>query len=412
MTSRQPGAEDPKWLSIVGIGEDGWEGLSHQAKQAVLSAEIVYGGSRHLAFVPETNAIRLCWPSPMRPAIRQILTEHRRQRKVAVLASGDPMLFGVGASLTRHVDPAEFQIFPHLSALSLACARLGWPIAEVSLISLVNRPLEQIYRYLSPGERLILYSENGATPAKVARLLHECGYGPSTMSVLENLGGAEEHRRDFRAASWESTPCSDLNVIAVLCMPDGGAAMLSTVPGLPDESFETDGQLTKREVRAVTLARLSPLPRQILWDIGAGAGSIGIEWMRSHVSCSAIAFEDKPERAARIRENAMRLGVPGLQVIEGSAPSTFGDLTSPDAIFIGGGLRDKAMFDACWAKLPSGGRLVANAITVASEALLASLQDTYGGELVRISIERAAPVGTVLGWRPLMPVTQWAVVKP
>jgi precorrin-6Y C5,15-methyltransferase (decarboxylating) len=412
MTAHQAGVEDPKWLSIVGIGEDGWEGLSHEAQEAILSAQIIYGGSRHLALVPEVKATRLCWPSPMGLALRQILTEHRRWRKVAVLASGDPMLFGVGASLTPHVEPAEFQVYPQVSALSLACARLGWPVAEVSLISVVNRSIEQIYRHLAPGQRLIIYSENGATPEKVARLLDECGYGPSTMSVLQNLGGSKEHRWDFRAASWESTPCSDLNVIAVLCMPGDGAATLSTVPGLPDATFETDGQLTKREVRAVTLARLSPLPRQILWDVGAGSGSISIEWMRSHVSCSAIAFEDEPERAARIRENAMRLGVPGLQVIQGPAPSTFGDLTSPDAIFIGGGLQDNAMFDACWARLRSGGRLVVNAVTVASQARLASLEDTYGGELVRISIERAAPVGRVLGWRPLMPVTQWAVVKP
>jgi precorrin-6Y C5,15-methyltransferase (decarboxylating) len=412
MTAHQAGVEDPKWLSIVGIGEDGWEGLSHEAQEAVLSAQIIYGGSRHLAFVPEMNATRLCWPSPMGPALGQILTEHRRRLKVAVLASGDPMLLGVGASLTPHVDPEEYQVYPHLSALSLACARLGWPVAEVSLISVVNRPIEQIVRHLAPGQRLIIYSENGATPEKVARLLDQSGFGPSTMSVLENLGGPHEHRRDLRAASWEAAPTSDLNVIAVLCMPDGGAAALSTVPGLPDDSFETDGQLTKREVRAVTLARLSPLPRQILWDVGAGSGSISIEWMRSHVSCSAIAFEQEPKRAARIRENAMRLGVPGLKVIEGSAPSTFRDLTSPDAIFIGGGLQDEAMFDACWAKLRSGGRLVVNAVTVASQARLASLEDTNGGELVRISIERAQPVGRVLGWRPLMPVIQWAVVKP
>jgi precorrin-6B C5,15-methyltransferase / cobalt-precorrin-6B C5,C15-methyltransferase len=412
VTSRQIGAENPRWLSIVGIGEDGWEGLSREAKDALFTAEIVYGGSRHLAFMPDLHATRHCWPSPMAPAVQKILTEHRRQSKVAVLASGDPMLFGVGASLTRHLDPAEFDVIPHVSALSLACARLGWAIAEVNLISLVNRPVEQIYRYLSPGEKLMIYSENGATPATVAALLQECGYGPSTMSVLENLGGPEERRWDTRACSWKSTECSGLNVIAVLCAPDNVAVTLSTVPGLPDVSFETDGQLTKREVRAVTLARLSPLHRQILWDVGAGTGSISIEWMRAHVSCSAIAFEEKPERAARIRENAKRLGVPGLLVIEGSAPFTFGDLTSPDAIFIGGGLGDETMFDACWARLRRGGRLVANAVTVASEAVLASLQNVYGGELVRISIERAAPVGSALGWRPLMPVTQWAVVKP
>jgi precorrin-6Y C5,15-methyltransferase (decarboxylating) len=348
----------------------------------------------------------------MAPAIQQILTAHRRQNRVAVLASGDPMLYGVGVALTQHLDSSEFRVIPQISALSLACARLGWAIAEVTLVSLVHRAIEQLHRHVSPGQQLILYSEDGTTPASIARLLTECGFGSSSMSVFENLGGPAERRVDAFAASWGTIQCSDLNVIAVLCLADAGTATLSTAPGLPDSAFETDGQLTKREVRAATLARLAPLPRQTLWDVGAGSGSIAIEWMRTHTSCSAIAFEERPARAERIRENARRLGVPGLQVMEGSAPSSFGDLKAPDAIFIGGGLSHEAMFGACWASLRSGGRLVANAVTIATESILFSLNKVYGGELVRISIERAVPIGSTLGWRPLMPVTQWSVVKP
>lgn len=329
-----------------------------------------------------------------------------------MLASGDPLLYGVGVTLTRHLDSAEFRVIPQVSALSLACARLGWAIAEVTLISLVHRPIEQIHRHVSAGQQLILYSEDGTTPAAIARLLTERGFGSSTMSVFENLGGPAERRVDARAASLEAARCGDLNLIAVICVADAGAVAFSTAAGLPDSAFETDGQLTKREVRAATLARLAPLPRQLLWDVGAGSGSIAIEWMRSHISCSAIAFEERPDRAERIRENARRLGVPGLQVMEGAAPSIFGDLKPPDAMFIGGGLSDEAMFSACWARLPSSGRLVANAVTIATESVLLSLHKVYGGELVRISIERAEPIGGTLGWRPLRPVTQWSVVKP
>ncbi|WP_433964112.1 precorrin-6y C5,15-methyltransferase (decarboxylating) subunit CbiE [Tunturiibacter gelidiferens] len=400
-----------RWLSIVGIGEDGWGGLSPAAKQAVESAEVLYGGVRHLAHVPSVRAMQVAWPSPMAPAVHEILTHHRRWSKVAVLASGDPMLFGVGVTLTRELDPAEFLVIPHVSAFSLACARLGWPISETVLVSLVNRPIEQIYRYLHPGQRLVLFSEDGTTPSAVAQLLTDSGYGSSKFTVFEYLGGSAEKRRDDRAEAWSVEQCHDLNLIAVVCVADPETRALSIVPGLSDDFYVTDGQLTKREVRAVTLAHLAPLPGQQLWDVGAGTGTIGIEWMRSHPSCSCISFEEREDRAARILTNAKRLGVPGLKVIQGSAPETFGDLQSPDAIFIGGGISGDGLFQACWDKLSKGGRIVANAVTIESETAVAAQQRLYGGELVRILVARAEPVGGVLGWRHMMPITQWSVVK-
>ncbi|WP_213807317.1 precorrin-6y C5,15-methyltransferase (decarboxylating) subunit CbiE [Granulicella sp. dw_53] len=406
------GARGGRWLSVVGIGEDGWEGLSADARLAVESAELLFGGTRHLAYVPACRGTKIPWPSPMAPAIQEILTQHRGQRSVAVLASGDPMLYGVGVTLTRHLDSKEFHVIPQVSALSLACARLGWPVAEVCLISLVNRPIEQLYRFVSPGQRLILYSEDGSTPAAIAQALTQCGYSSSSMSVLEDLGGASERRSDGFAASWSNPRCSNLNLVAVTCLADAGAETLSLVPGLPDDAFETDGQLTKREVRAATLARLAPLPGERLWDVGAGTGTIGIEWMRVHPSCSCVAFEERAERADRILRNAKRLGVASLQVRLGSAPSTFEGLDRPNAIFIGGGLGNDGMFQACWDRLCGGGRLVANAVTVESEATLASLHKIYGGELVRILVARADSIGDSFGWRHLMPITQWTVRKP
>jgi precorrin-6Y C5,15-methyltransferase (decarboxylating) len=321
------------------------------------------------------------------------------------------MLFGVGVTLTRELEPGEFLVIPHVSAFSLACARLGWPISETVLVSLVNRPIEQLHRYLHPGQRLVLYSEDGSTPATVARVLTDGGYGSSQMAVFEYLGGAEEKRLDQLAKGWLVERCGALNLIAIVCAPDTGTRPLPIVPGLPEDSFVTDGQLTKREVRAATLARLGPLPGELLWDIGAGSGTIGIEWMRSHPSCSCIAFEKSEERVVRILTNAKRLGVPSLKVITGSVPETLDGLRAPDAIFIGGGIGVDGLFQACWNKLADGGRLVANAVTIESEAILATWHKLYGGELVRILVARAEPIGGALGWRHLMPVTQWSGVK-
>jgi precorrin-6B C5,15-methyltransferase / cobalt-precorrin-6B C5,C15-methyltransferase len=402
------------WLSIVGIGEDGWDGLNVEAKRAVESAELVYGGARHLALVPTAgfSATRISWPSPMTPALHQILTNYRGKKRVTVLASGDPMLHGVGVPLTRNLVATEFRVIPQVSAFSLACARLGWPMAETTLITLVNRPVEQLLRHLYPDQRLVIFSEDGSTPATVARLLTESGYGSSKIEVFENLGGSSERNLKELAACWPNKRCGKLNLMAVLCAPDTTARMLSLAPGLPDDTFETDGQLTKREIRAVTLARLAPLPNQILWDVGAGTGSIGIEWMRVHPSCSCVAFEAREDRAVRIQENAARLCVPNLKVIQGLAPATFASLPPPEAIFIGGGVSNDDLFNACWTKLSSGGRLVANAVTLQSEASLVARHTRYGGDLTRLTVSRADLIGSQYGWRPMMPITQWAVTKP
>jgi len=399
------------WLSIVGIGEDGWSGLSKVAQQAVESADIIFGGARHLAFLPNSSAVRVAWQSQISQSIDELLIQYRGRSLVSVLASGDPMLYGVGALLTRRLDPSEYQVIPQVSAYSLACARLGWPIAETSLISLVNSPVETIMRYLFQGQRLVIYSKDGSTPESVTHLLVEHGYSHSQITVLERMGGPSERRQDGVASTWRSNDCADLNVIAVICLADPGVYPLSTVPGLPDDAFETDGQLTKREVRAATLARLAPLPGQTLWDVGAGTGTVGIEWMRFHSSCRCIAFEERPDRAERITANATRLGVPALQVVLGSAPSTFESAPLPDAIFVGGSVGTPGLLETCWDRLPSGGRLVANAVTVAGETALASWQATWGGELVRIAVSRAVPIGGVLGWKPLSPITQLAAIK-
>ena len=409
-----PAGSTSPWLSIIGIGEDGWDGLNPDAKRLAEQAELLYGGSRHLAHVPShvAGARRIPWPSPMAPAIDEILTQHRSRSRVTVLASGDPMLYGVGVTLTRDLPPDEFHVIPQVSAFSLACARLGWPLAETTLVSLVNRPVEQLFRHIAPGQRLVFYSEDGTTPARVARLLTQSGYGASEFHVLEHLGGPLENQRSSVASAWSVDCAGSLNVIAVLCVADADARTLSLVPGLPDDAFETDGQMTKREVRAATLARLAPLPGQTLWDVGAGTGTIGIEWMRAHPSCSCVSFEVREDRAARIRNNANRLGVPALRVIHGAAPDAFGDLPSPHAIFIGGGIGADGLVEECWKRLLAGGRLVTNAVTIASEASLAAWHELYAGDLLRIQVARAEQIGGTCAWRQMMPITQWAVIKP
>ena len=402
------------WLWIVGIGEDGYDGLNAQAKHSIASAQMIYGGARHLNLLPSgaSRATRIAWPSPMAPAVEEILTKHRGEKQLTVLASGDPMLYGVGGSLTRDLVPMEFRVIPQVSALSLACARLGWPIVETILISLVNRPIQQMVRYLYAGQRIIIFSEDGGTPATVAQFLTKCGYGPSSFHVFENLGGATERAETGLAANWPAKQCAQLNLVAVQCKADMTATPMSLAPGLPEDAFDTDGQLTKREVRSVTLASLAPLHNQTLWDVGAGSGSIGIEWMRHDPSCSCIAFEVREERVVRIQKNAARLGVPTLKVVHGTAPAAFAGERPPDAIFLGGDVSNDDVFDACWNTLPSGGRLVANAVTLESEASLAARHRLHGGELTRMMVARADLIGGSHVWRPMMPITQWTVIKP
>lgn len=402
------------WLSIIGIGEDGWDGLNPKAKHLIGSAELLYGGVRHLSYVPAEIAgpKHIPWPSPMAVAIAEILTQHRGKRRVAVLGSGDPMLYGVGVTLTRDLPVAEFRVIPNVSAFSLACARMGWPLVETTLVSLVSRPIEQLLLHLAPGRRLVLYSEDGTIPARIASLLTKHGYKASILHVLERLGGPSEEQISKTASAWSIESVDALNVIALICVADAETRPLSRVPGLPDDAFETDGQLTKREVRAATLASLAPLPGQTLWDVGAGTGTVGIEWMRVHHSCSCIAFEAREERALRIGQNGRNLGVPSLKVVHGVAPALFEGLPSPHAIFIGGGIDVEGLFEACWKHLLPGGRLVANAVTVASEANLAAWHRLHGGDLTRMQVARAEPIGGAYAWRQMMPITQWTVIKP
>ncbi|CAA7615407.1 Precorrin-6Y C(5,15)-methyltransferase (decarboxylating) [Magnetospirillum sp. LM-5] len=399
------------WLNVVGIGEDGLSGLGQWARIAVEDCDILFGAQRHLAMVPErAGQERIAWPSPFAAAFDLVLA--RRGQSVCILASGDPMMYGIGASLARRLDLAEMRVWPHPSAFSLAAARLGWPLQDCTLLTVHGRPLELVVPHLAPAARLLILAEDGTSPAKLAALLCQHGFGASRISVLERLDGPAERRLDGQALGWPAERCADLNVMAVECQADRSGAALPILAGLPDEAFAHDGQLTKRDIRAVTLARLAPLAGQLLWDVGAGCGSVAVEWMRSHPRCRAIAIEAKPHRLALIEENRLKLGVPGLTVLAGKAPIALAGLEAPDAVFIGGGLTVKGLVEACWSALKPGGRLVANAVTLQGEAVLAELYGRLGGEMTRISVAHAAALGGFDGWRTAMPVTMLAVVKP
>jgi precorrin-6Y C5,15-methyltransferase (decarboxylating) len=397
------------WLSIIGIGEDGLVGLSPAARRLVDRAEVLVGGSRHLALVGATQAEQLTWKSPLEASLQDISA--RRGRQVVVLASGDPMWFGIGATLGALFAPEEMTILPQVGAFALAAARLGWPLADVAAISIHGRPLDLLALHLAPGMRILALAENRQTPQAVAAYLTERGWGPSRLVVLEHLGGAAERRIDGTAENWAHPPGADLNTIAILCAPGPNVVAWPRTAGLPDHAFVHDGQLTKREVRATTLAALAPLPGQLLWDVGAGCGSIGIEWMRAASGARAIAIERDAARRDYIARNAAALGVPTLRIVAGEAPAAVVDLPAPDAIFVGGGLSTPRLMDTCRPVLKPGGRLVANAVTVEGEAALFALHSTYGGQLSRIAVSRAEPVGGFQGWRALMPVTQWVWVN-
>jgi precorrin-6Y C5,15-methyltransferase (decarboxylating) len=398
-------------VTVVGVGADGWDGLSPVARRAVEDAEVLRGSARQLALVPAAVAAeRVPWPSPMAPAVRELPVAHPG-RRVVVLASGDPMLSGIGSTLVREFGAAAVHVVPHPSSVTLACARLGWSVESVQVVSVVGRPVELVLPHATPGRRLLVLGSGTSTPAAVAELLRATGSGVSRLTALAQLGGAGERRFTGTAAGWPYPETDPLVVTAVEVVADPGTVPLPTVPGLPDEAYDNDGQLTKRDVRAVALARLAPLPGQLLWDVGAGAGSIGIEWMRVHPSCRAIAVESSPERASRLAGNARRLGVPDLRVVEGQAPDALLGLPRPDAVFVGGGATAPLLLDAVWEALPPGGRLVVNAVTLESEALLAGWHGRCGGSLTRLSVAHARPVGGFTGWQTAMPVTIWSVTR-
>ena len=397
------------WLTVVGIGEDGFKGLGKNARHALLRASKIFGGQRHLNLLPPCiRGERQSWPSPFSLAP---LLSHRGE-PVCVLASGDPMFYGVGASLARQLPAAEMLTLPAPSSCSLAAARMGWPLQDVVTLSVVARPVAALNAHLSSGVRLLVLSNDGRSPAAIAALLCERGFGPSHLTVLEHLGGEVERRVDGIASDWDDAPIADLNLIAIECIAEPSTLRLSRLAGLPDSAFKHDGQLTKRDVRAITLARLAPVPGELLWDVGAGSGSIGIEWMRAHPSCRALAIEADGGRQALIEHNRDTLGVPGLQLVRGSAPQALVGLERPDAIFIGGGVTREGVLDTCWAALKPGGRLIANAVTLQSEMTLMAWRERHGGELTRIHIAQAQPLGDFDTWRQALPITLLDVTKP
>ena len=413
MTSEWATCPATRWLSIVGIGEDGADGLSPVAQKLIAAAELVVGGKRHLALADGLIRGRtLAWPSPIGGAMPEI--EKHRGRPVVVLASGDPFHYGVGDLLLRSIPAAETLCLPQSSAFSLAASRLGWSLQDVALVSLHGRAFEGIVRHLQPGARILALSWDGETPAKLAKLLAERGMGDSSITVLEAMGGPRERVRRATANGFDLGEIASLNTLALEVTASPDATVLALAPGLDDALFEHDGQLTKREVRAVTLSALAPRQGELLWDIGLGAGSIAIEWLLRHPSLKAIGIEDQPERAARAARNAAALGTPDLLIVQKRAPEAFADLPRPDAVFIGGGLSDPGVFEAAWSALKSGGRLIANAVSLQSEARLIEFFQRHGGELVRLEVAKAGKAGSggIFVWRPAAPIVQWRARKP
>ena len=393
-------------VTVVGIGADGWAGLPSRSKAALELAGVLAGGPRQLSLLPDCVAgRRIVLPSPLLPGLSELVAEHAGSALV-VLASGDPMFYGIGSTLVGMLGASRVTVLPHLSSVSLAAARLGWALDDVSVVSLVGRPRELLHPVLQPGRRVLALTAETTAAAGVRALLEARGFGGSQVTVLADLGGEQEAVRPA-----DGRPHSRLAIIAIDCRLDGGAAPLPRVPGLPDDAFEQDGQITKREIRALALAALTPVPGQLLWDVGAGSGSIGIEWMRVHPASRTIAVEPRADRRDRITRNAAALGVPGLVVVPGSAPDALSGLPRPDAVFIGGGVTDDGVVRACWDALAAGGRLVANAVTIEGQEILARWWRGTGGTLTRIGVERADALGAFTTWRPALPVVQWSVRK-
>ena len=395
------------WLHIVGIGEDGLDGLTPATRAVVEAAEVIVGGDRHHSLSGQVTAERIAWPSPFDAMIAQI--EALRGKRAVILVTGDPLWFSVGARIGRAIDPSEIVYHPQLSAFQLAAARMGWSLADVETLTVHGRPVEQMIAFIQPAVRLLILTTGAETPAQIARFLTERGYGQSKITVLAAMGGEREERFDGVAATWDHEVPA-FNTLAVDCIAASDAALLPRVPGLDDALFESDGTITKQEVRAATVSKLMPMRGALLWDIGCGSGSVAIEWMRAARYARAIGIEPRDDRRAMAGSNALALGVPKLELIAGTAPDGLKGLPAPDAVFIGGGLSAET-FEAAWHGLRPLGRLVANAVTLESEAQLLALHQKYGGKLVRLSVCRAEPVGGMTGWRPSMPVTQFSLVK-
>ncbi len=398
------------WLAIIGIGDDGLAGLAPGARLMVEQADVLVGGERHLSMIETSEAERLRWPTPFSTLSAEL--QARQHQAVCVLATGDPNWFGVASRLSAELGPEALRVVPSPSAFSLCCARLGWALQDIETLSLHGRAIELLHPYVQPGSKVLALSHDGDTPSAVAKLLCERGFKDSRVTALSHIGGTDENIVSAPASEWnDDMQVADLNTIAITCLASDDAPSIPRVAGLADELFEHDGQMTKREVRAITLSKLAPSPGHRLWDIGAGCGSVSVEWMRAHPSCEAIAVEPEPDRVAMIAANAATLGTPDLEVIAKPASECLSELPRPDAVFVGGGITEPGLGDQLWAALDVGARLVANVVTVEGEGIVASWQSRWGGELTRIGISRAVPIGRRQGWRPMMPVTQFSIIK-
>ena len=411
-----------KWLYVIGIGEDGWDDLSADSRELLYKSEIVIGGERHLKMIPgDWEGERIIWASPIREAVTKILdwrpSEPGSGKKVAVMASGDPLCYGIAAKLLRHLPIEEIWIKPALSTFSLICSRVGWSLPDIETLTIHGRPLEMLHTFVQPGAKLLVLNQDEGSPKQAAELLAARGFGKSQITVLEHLGGSKERQFSGQADSWSHPDGAVLNAMAIECIAGTRANVLARIPGLPDDAFLHDGQLTKREIRAATLSRLMPVVDQVLWDVGAGCGSVAIEWMRCNPRCKAVAIEKSESRLKMIQQNAFQLGVPMLDIVSGNAPEVLVDLPAPDAIFIGGGLSDGNMLETCWNALNPGGRLVANAVTLEGEQKLVQWQKVNAekngasGDLARLAVSHVETIGKFQSWKEVRSVTQLTVIK-
>ncbi len=396
------------WLDIIGIGEDGEAGLSAKALERLRTAEFIIGGDRHQKLASNKTAERISWPSPFDAMIEKI--KGLKGKRLVVLVTGDPLWYSVGARILKAIPAEEIRFHPQLSAFQLAACRMGWSMADIETVTIHGRAASQILPHMAPGVRMIVLTKDSSSPETVAKLLCERGFGQSRMVALAAMGAANEAWFEGIAADWNHE-VPDFHVLAIECKGDFDAIWYSRVGGLPDDAFAHDGQLTKRVVRSATLSALGPYPDALLWDVGAGCGSVAIEWMRSSRGARAIAIEKSIDRLAMIEENAVMLGTEKIWIVKGSAPEALKSLEAPDAVFIGGGMTNDGLFDTCWQALKPSGRLVANCVTLEGEAKLAALKKIHGGDLTRIVTQHAEPVGGFSGWKPAMPVTQWVVTK-
>jgi precorrin-6B C5,15-methyltransferase / cobalt-precorrin-6B C5,C15-methyltransferase len=397
------------WLSIVGIGEDGLEGLSAAARELLARAELIAGGPRHLALVASLGKPAFAWDTPFAASIPKLLA-HRGKRVVA-LCSGDPFWYGAGSVLAAAVPPEQTVVVPALSTFAWAAAWLRWRLEETVTLGLHARPIELLRPHLRTGARLIVLARDGAATAQIAGYLNGIGFGASRLTILEALGGKHERIRTATAAGFALDDVRSPMALAIEAVAAPGAIIIPRVAGLPDELFTHDGQLTKREIRAVSLSTLAPRGGELLWDVGAGSGAIGIEWLLAHPANRAIGIEAREDRLNTARTNAHALGVPHFDLRLGSAPDALKDLPAPDAVFVGGGAGQDGVLDTVWQALPAGGRLVVNSVTLETEAVLIAWQARHGGALLRLAVERAGPVGGRTGWRAAMPVVQWSVTR-